>query len=574
MRAVSTAAVTSRVILRNLHEGSRLRSRSRAPGTRFCKCKVAGAHLQNDTMFAPRSHRHLSCYTRSVVVLIIVALLLALSPATPAAAHPLGNFSVNQYSRIEIGTTQARLVYVLDLAELPTVADRPLLDRDGDGAIADAERESYLAGKLAEIAPALDLFAGSSELVLRPTAQSLALAPGQAGLDTTRIEATFVADLPSTGGDAGQLTFRNDYASDRLGWREIVVANGPDISIDESAGLNVDRSDVLRVYPDDLLSSPLDERTVTVAYQLSPGAPAASGERATIAPGPAGIGQRLEQIVGGGTLSTGGLLLALLAAAGWGAVHALSPGHGKTVVGAYLVGSRGTPRHALFLGLTVTITHTAGVIALGLVILFASRTILPELIFPWLSLLSGLLVAVLGLTILRQRLIGLPAFGHHHDDLNHHHDHDHDYAQDHGHEYEHSRDHAPAHAHRLLHSHDGHVHSHLPPGTDGERLTWRSLLALGISGGLLPCPSALLALLGAVAVGRAGFGLMVVVAFSLGLATTLTGVGLLFLAGRFLERRAIAGRWSGILQFAPALAAVAVTASGAMIVARALLELR
>jgi nickel/cobalt transporter (NicO) family protein len=574
MRAVSTAAVTSRVILRNLHEGSRLRSRSRAPGTRFCKCKVAGAHLQNDTMFAPRSHIHLSCYTRSVVVLIIVALLLALSPATPAVAHPLGNFSVNQYSRIEIGTDEARLLYVLDLAELPTVADRPLLDRDGDGAIAGAERELYLADKLAEIAPALDLFAGSTELALRPTAQSLSLAPGQAGLDTSRIEATFVADLPATGGDAGQLTFRNDYASDRLGWREIVVANRPDVSIDESAALAVDRSNALRAYPDDLLTSPLDERMVTVAYQLSPGAPSASGERAAIAPGPAGIGQRLEQIVSGGTLSTGGLLLALLAAAGWGAVHALSPGHGKTVVGAYLVGSRGTPRHALFLGLTVTITHTAGVIALGLLILFASRTILPEQLYPWLSLASGLLVAVLGLTILRQRLMGLPAFGRHHA---HYHDHDHDRAHDHGHEHDHSHDHAHAHAHAhgLAHSHDGHVHSHLPPGADGERLTWRSLLALGISGGLLPCPSALLALLGAVAVGRAGFGLMVVVAFSLGLAATLTGVGLLFLyAGRFLERRAIAGRWSGMLRFAPAVAAVAVTTSGVMIVVRSLMELQ
>ena len=250
-------------------------------------------------------------------------------------------------------------------------------------------------------------------------------------------------------------------------------------------------------------------------------------------------------------------------------MHALSPGHGKTVVGAYLVGSRGTPRHALFLGLTVTITHTAGVIALGLMILFASRTILPEQLYPWLSLVSGLLVAVLGLTILRQRLMGLPAFGHHH------HDHTHDHTDDHGHEHSHSHAHAPAHAPGLVHSHDGHVHSHLPPGADGERLTWRSLLALGISGGLLPCPSALLALLGAVAVGRAGFGLMVVVAFSLGLAATLTGVGLLFLyAGRFLERRAITGRWSGMLRFAPAVAAVAVTASGVMIVVRSLVELQ
>jgi ABC-type nickel/cobalt efflux system permease component RcnA len=505
--------------------------------------------------------------TRLVPGLAIAVLFTGMVPTKPAAAHPLGNFSVNQYSRIEIGTTEARLDYVLDLAALPTMTDRPLLDRDGDGAIASAERTTYLAGKLSEITPALHLFAGSSELALRPTAQSLALAPGQAGLNTTRIEATFVAALPSATGDAGQLTFRNDYASDRLGWREIVVTNGPDVSIDPSAALAVDQSNALRIYPDDLLSSPLDERTMTVAYQLSPGVPAASGERATTVLGPAGIGQHLERIVIGGTLSTGRLLLALLAAAGRGAVHALSPGHGKTVVGAYLVGSRGTPRHALFLGLTVTITHTAGVIALGLVILFTSRTILPEQLYPWLSLVSGLLVAVLGLTILRQRLIGLPTFGHHH--------HDHDHTDDHGHEHDHSDEHAHAHAHGLVHSHDGHVHSHLPPGTDGERLTWRSLLALGISGGLLPCPSTLLALLGAVAVGRAGFGLMVVVAFSLGLAATLTGVGLLFLyAGRFLERRALTGRWSGILQFAPALAAVAVTASGAMIVARSLLELR
>jgi nickel/cobalt transporter (NicO) family protein len=510
-------------------------------------------------------------HTRFAVALGVVALLLTLAPPKLAAAHPLGNFTVNQYSRIEIGTDEARLVYVIDLAELPTVADRPLLDGDGDGTIADAEREAYLADKLSEIGPALHLFSGSTELTLQPTAQSLALAPGQAGLDTTRVEATFIADLPLIAEDAGQLTFRNEYGGDRLGWREIVVTNGHDINIDKSAELATDRSNALQVYPDDLLSSPLDERAVTVAYQVLPGAPAASEERATFASGPAGIGQRLEGIISGGTLSTGGLLLALLAAAAWGAVHALSPGHGKTVVGAYLVGSRGTPRHALFLGLTVTITHTAGVIALGLIILFASRTILPEQLYPWLSLASGLLVAVLGLTILRQRLLGLSAFGHHHAD--HGHAHEHDHAHRHSHEHDHAHDHT--HADGLVHSHGGHVHNHLPPGGDGERLTWRSLLALGISGGLIPCPSALLALLGAVAVGRAGFGLMVVVAFSLGLAATLTGVGLLFLyAGRFLERRSLAGRWSGILQFAPAVAAVAVTASGVMIVVRSLVELQ
>ena len=511
---------------------------------------------------------------------VVATLVFGMLPVTPAAAHPLGNFSVNQYSRVEIGTDEARVFYVLDLAELPTVADQPLRDGDGDGIVSGAERDAYLDAKLAEIGSALHLAAGDVALPLRLGTRSLAFVPGQAGLDTTRIEATFTAALPAPDDTTGQITFRNDYAADRLGWREIVFTNGPDIRLPDAAALGLDRSQALRIYPDDLLSSPLDERVATADFQLSPGAPAAIGVAPASEIGPAGIGERLGAIVNGGDLSTTGLLVALLAAAGWGALHALSPGHGKTVVGAYLVGSRGTPRHALFLGLTVTITHTAGVLALGLVILFASRTILPEQLYPWLSLASGLLVAGLGLIILRQRLLGLPAFGHHHGP-----DHTHDHHQPHGHEHPHDHDydhdhdhehaHAHAHAHGLVHSHGGHPHSHLPPGTMGEAVTWRNLLALGISGGILPCPSALLALLGAVAVGRAGFGLLVVIAFSLGLAATLTGVGLLFLyAGRFLERRAVASRWSGLLQYAPAVAALAVMLSGVMIVTRVLLELQ
>ena len=478
-----------------------------------------------------------------------------------------GNFSVNQYSRIEIGTAEARLVYVLDLAELPTVADRPLLDSDGDGAIAGAERASYLDGKLSEIAPALHLFAGSTELDLRPTAQSLALVTrsGRARHDPHRSHLRRrpsldrrrrgTADLPQ------RLRERPPWlAGDRRRQRP----RRQHRHISSARRRPIRRAARLSRRP------ALQPPRRADGHRRLPALARRSRRRAESARRPRQVrrasASAWRRSSAAGRLSTGGLLLALLAAAGWGAVHALSPGHGKTVVGAYLVGSRGTPRHALFLGLTVTITHTAGVIALGLVILFASRTVMPEQLYPWLSLVSGLLVAVLGLTILRQRLMGLPRLrpssittttttmtttmitAH---------------------------DHAHAHAHGLPHSHDGHVHSHLPPGADGERLTWRGLLALGISGGLLPCPSALLALLGAVAVGRAGFGLLVVVAFSLGLAATLTGVGLLFLyAGRFLERRALAGRWSGLLQFAPPIAAVAVTASGVMIVARALAELQ
>lgn len=490
--------------------------------------------------------------------------------SSPAIAHPLGNFSVNQYSRIELDPTAATLFYVLDLAELPTVADRPVLDADGNSVISAAEREAYLAVKMADVAPSLHLSIDGEELPLELGQTSLSLIEGQAGLETTRIEATFTADLPPDVTSTGELTYRNDYASDRQGWREIVALNGAGLRIDDGGALAADRTNALSVYPDDLLSSPLDERSLSFGFSIVSGAPASSREVADSQPSPLGIGDRLSEIVNGATLTTTSMVFALLAAAGWGALHALSPGHGKTVVGAYLVGSRGTPRHALFLGMTVTITHTAGVLALGLIILFASRTILPEQLYPWLSLISGLLVAAIGLAILRQRLLGLPAFDHHHD---HRSAHGHTHEHDHGHHHDHAHDHVRGHDH--VHAHGSRTHGHLPPGTNGETITWRGLLALGVSGGLLPCPSALLALLGAVAVGRAGFGVLVVIAFSLGLAATLTGVGLLFLfAGRFLERRAISGPWSRILRFAPAAAALAVTASGVLIVARAVTELR
>lgn len=202
----------------------------------------------------------------------------------------------------------------------------------------------------------------------------------------------------------------------------------------------------------------------------------------------------------------------------WGAMHSMSPGHGKTIVGAYLVGSQATAQHALFLGLTTTIAHTTGVFALGLVALFASQYILPEQLYPWLSFLSGLMVLAIGLNLLitrlhsRQRFRKLP-FGHRHTD-DHHHDHQHD------------------HHHGAHHGHCDHDHSHLPTGTNGAPVTWRSLLVLGISGGLLPCPSALVVLLSAIALGRIGFGLVLVLAFSLGLAGVLTGLGLLLIYAR------------------------------------------
>jgi ABC-type nickel/cobalt efflux system permease component RcnA len=225
----------------------------------------------------------------------------------------------------------------------------------------------------------------------------------------------------------------------------------------------------------------------------------------------------------------GVIAAALVAAAAWGAGHALTPGHGKALAAAYLVGSRSTPVHALILGLTVTATHTLGVFALGLVALFASRYVLPEQLTPWLELLSGAIVVVLGAALLVARTRRLVATG----EAHHHHDHGH--SPQHGHS--HGPDHS--HGHGRGHAHGGHHHLHAPvPSRDaGAPVSRSALLGLGVSGGLVPCPAALVLLLAAVSVDRTAFGMALVLAFSAGLAGVLTAVGLLFVKGSALAQR-------------------------------------
>jgi ABC-type nickel/cobalt efflux system permease component RcnA len=253
------------------------------------------------------------------------------------------------------------------------------------------------------------------------------------------------------------------------------------------------------------------------------------------------------------------LLLALAIAFGWGATHALTPGHGKTIVAAYLVGSRGTSRHAFFLGLTTTITHTVGVFALGFLTLLASHFILPEQLYPWLGVVSGSMVVVLGLSVFsaRSRQFFRP------DDHDQHHHHHHLHDHDHSHVHPHAHDHDHDHAH-------GHAHHHLPPGANGSPVTWRSLLALGISGGLVPCPSALVVMLSAIALGRIGLGLVLIVAFSLGLAGVLTAIGLLWVhAGRLIGRLPLAGP---LVRVVPALSALFIVLAGVAMTWQALAQ--
>ncbi|MBV9742828.1 MAG: sulfite exporter TauE/SafE family protein [Acidobacteriia bacterium] len=227
----------------------------------------------------------------------------------------------------------------------------------------------------------------------------------------------------------------------------------------------------------------------------------------------AGQTDYLSRLLHQGDLGWTTILIGMIVAFGLGAVHALSPGHGKTIVAAYLVGTRGTPAHAVFLGAMVTFTHTISVFLLGFATLFLSRFILPEKIYPVLGVISGVSIVWIGGLLLHKRL-RLARM--------------HPHAHTHNHDHHHLHDHVHSHAHDHHHDHS-HSHSHVP-----DDVSLGGLIALGASGGLVPCPSALVVLLSAIALGRVGLGLILLVAFSLGLAGVLMAIGLLVLYAKHL----------------------------------------
>ena len=248
--------------------------------------------------------------------------------------------------------------------------------------------------------------------------------------------------------------------------------------------------------------------------------------------------------------------LALAVAVGLGALHALEPGHGKTVVAAYLVGTRGTLGQALSLGLIVTATHTAGVYLLGVVTLALSHYIVPERLYPWLGVLAGVLMTGLGCGLFLRRYAGAPEV--------HHHGHRHAYGHAHPHAQGSSHRHEPipyAHpsTHEILHH----------PHTVGEPISRRALLALGITGGIVPCPAALVVLLSAIALHRVGFGLLLIVAFSVGLAIVLITLGLVMVSARQALAR-FQGEGRLLTRWLPLTSAAVITVFGMVMIVQAL----
>jgi len=569
-----------------------------------------------------------------------LVLLALLATAGVAAAHPLGNFTISRYSAVTLGAETAEVLYIVDMAEIPTFQTRQAMDSDADGTISAAEEAAYLAAEVPALAANLRLTAGGVALPLTPVAHTLTFPPGQGDLPTLRLEVQLSAALPA--GDAAlDIAYEDGNFADRIGWREIVINAGSGALLSASVPA-ADVSHQLRDYPADLLQAPLAVSRATARFAptgaaLDTGTTTAAGPTtaAAAAANSAVVANRFGQDKFADllqrTLDTpAALAAALLVAVGLGAAHALTPGHGKTIVGAYLIGSRtatsaATARHALFLGLTTTITHTAGVFALGFLVLFASRFVLPEKLYPWLGVLSGLLVVGIGLSILRGHVGHWLAHrrgdnhdhgpyhfhfgkGHSHGPGGHTHDtvnvdltgvgtpigvptpvrsssglafagvvgsaaavaspvrqHTHDHADGHSHDHDHTHNHGHDH-------HHDHDHGHHPAAGRPDALSWRSLLALGISGGLLPCPSALILMLSAIALRQVGVGLVLILAFSIGLASVLTGIGLIMVyAGRFLERLPIR-HGSLTTRLLPMASATFITLAGLAITYRALVE--
>ena len=402
--------------------------------------------------------------------------------------------------------------YVVDMAEIPTLQKVPLTIKG------------------------LELRVNGRTVPLRVTRTALAHPLGAAGLHTTRFQAILAGPEITA---AARVSYRDDSYPGRIGWKEVVVG-----------AHTASTSDELRAYPKDLLSSPLDihSAVATLSPTNDPPPTVLSGKALRAPDRVADSG--FAKLIIRGNLSFLVILASLAVALFWGAAHALSPGHGKTIVTAYLVGSRGTPRHAALLGLITTVTHTIGVFALGAVTLALSAFIVPDRLYPWINVLSGALVVIVGLAVLTGRW-------------------------------------------RSAHAH-AHEHSHAPPEHDhrasvfrrrGTRTTITAVTIITTSrrrtcGASSPSesraascrapprssscsrPSRCIA---------SRSGCCLIVAFSFGLALTITGIGLLALfAKRAFGRFDLNG---GLIRFLPAVSALVIVVAGLAMTVRAIPEL-
>ncbi|MFJ8961508.1 nickel/cobalt transporter [Lentzea sp. NPDC102401] len=453
---------------------------------------------------------------KTLAVLILAALAMLAVP-TGASAHPLGNFTINHHHAITVHLDRVDLVSVVDLAEIPTLQEQPARQSDFAARECDVMRGS------------VSVTVDGTRTVIALRSAAVEFPSGEAGLETTR--STCLLTAPADLAAPAVVEVRDTYRPGRVGWHEM-TATGDGIALLAPPVPATSASNELRAYPDDLLSDPLDIRAVSL--RVEPGVTAAS-DIAAAQGGSTLIGtatRAFTDLAGRQDFTPLVGVLAVLLSLLLGASHAALPGHGKTVIAAYLAGRDGTARDAITVGATVTLTHTIGVLVIGLVI-SASSALAGESLLRVLGVASGLLVAGIGAYLLRAALHRQPV------------------AVGHGH----------GHGHGHVHEH-GHGHGH--------RVGRGGLIGMGVAGGLVPSPSALVVLLGAIALGRTWFGVLLVLGYGLGMATTLTAVGLLLV--RLRDRLAAVERFRDRFTALPAITAGLVLVVGLGLVARALFE--
>ncbi|WP_030438084.1 hypothetical protein [Actinoplanes subtropicus] len=518
----------------------------------------------------------MSRLARPLLVLAAAVLAGLLVPAAPAQAHPMGNFSINQYEELTVHADRVDVLALSDIAEIPTLQEKPLIDTDGDGRLSDAERAAYATAECRRFADAFAVTADGKPLTWTVTDPGYRLAPGAGGLSTGRLSCSFAApalfavpapfDVPAR---ATTLRVDNRYRPGRVGWREL-TAHGDGVRIDSPLPAQ-SVSARLTTYPRELLTSAPDVHTATIRVGDAAGGAAGGGAAGGGAAGGGAAGtparlaasgpswltsaqSRVESVVGG-RLTPLVLGLAFVLALLLGAGHAALPGHGKTVMAAYFAGRHGRIRDALAVGGTVTLAHTGGVLAVGL-LLSTSTALVGEQLLAWLGAVSGILVAAVGIAMLisaRKARRHPTQHAHAHSDHSHAHD-DHSHAHD-----DHSHSDGQAHGHEHGHRH------HRPGGRLG-------LAGIGLAGGLVPSPSALVVLLGAIGLGRAGLGVLLVLAYGIGMAGTLTAVGLLLVVaqrrlGGLIARGGRAAHFGGLVsRVTSRVSAGAPTATAALVV--------
>jgi nickel/cobalt transporter (NicO) family protein len=607
----------------------------------------------------------------------VLGTLVAFVVPSIAFAHPLGNFTINHYADLRVASNGIYVDVVIDQAEIPTFTERQRIDTDGDGSVSDPEIEAERLVACGRLAGSLNLTIDGRTAALGAYEAGIAFPPGAAGLSTMRTTCEYFVPLTdwasghSIGFNDSSNLERIGWRAIRAEGDGTTISGGSTTRVDGATKNGVDlsaddNSKRLTAYPTALLTQAPNVQSVTFQVALGgqglpafsapdasslpdvvqPPAPGTSAAAGSPTPGgssggaagsigsvgsvpsaasiagsaaiplgaiPGGVQDQISGLISVTDLSPIALIGSLLLAIGLGAIHAISPGHGKTVMAAYLVGSRGSARHALVLGMTVTVSHTLGVLGLAAITLFASTLIPPERLYPILGVASATTVIVIGVWLLSNRLrifrsgrarMAL-ALAHEHEHEHEHvddpeyspeyspehasaHEHDHGHADAHDHDYGHGahihaavepRHGADTHVHGQAetpaneprpgeHSHGGRRHSHLP--ASGTDLTWRTLFTLGLAGGLVPSASALLLLLGSLAANRPAYGFVLVVAFGMGMAVVLSGVGLaLVYAGRFVERMPQGQRFRGAWELLPVVTSVVVVGAGFYLMSQA-----